>query len=55
MAGQSVEELATGLAIPKDRVQQRLRAAAQYYEHRRMRKSLLALAARVNAEQDRLA
>jgi len=52
LAGQTVQELAAGLAIPEERVHQRLRAAARYYEHRRMRRNLLALAARVNAEQD---
>ncbi len=55
IAGRSVEELAAGLEIPEERIHQRLRAAVQYYEQRRMRKSLLALAARVDSAQDQTA
>jgi hypothetical protein len=41
--GESVRDLAAGLAIPEDRIQQRLRAAAEFEERRNLRSGLAAL------------
>ena len=43
LKGESVEELAAGLAIPAERVEQRLRAAAAFYDRQTMRSGLGAL------------
>jgi DNA-directed RNA polymerase specialized sigma24 family protein len=43
LEGESVEELAAGLAIPAERVEQRLRAAAAFYDRQTMHSGLGAL------------
>lgn len=42
--GESVRDLAAGLAIPEDRIAQRLRAAVEFEARRNLRDGLAALA-----------
>jgi hypothetical protein len=45
--GETMQDLAEQLAIPEDRVGQRLRAAALYYDRQRMQQNLVVLGERV--------
>jgi hypothetical protein len=43
LEGETVQQLAAGLSIPEERVAQRIRAAASFYERQKTRGGLIVL------------